>query len=117
MLTHTIKKGLGLIREETEHELSPEEFERLWPSTEGRRIRKERLRVPHDGLVWELDRFLDLDLFMAEVELPGPDHPVTIPPWLESRILKEVTDEPAYRNFELASRKSQLDSDSPGSRG
>ena len=110
--THTVKQGMGLVREETERSLSGEAFDRLWPSTEGRRIRKKRFRVPHEGLVWELDRFLGIDLILAEVELPDPEHPVSPPDWLQPRMLQEVTEDPRYRNFELARRNGLFDQDS-----
>jgi len=39
---------------------------------------------------------------LAEVELPAPGTPVTIPRWLEPQLEREVTDDPAYSNFHLA---------------
>lgn len=99
---HTIKRGMGLVREEREHEISEAEFQELWPATEGRRIRKERTRVSEGPLIWELDRFIGIDLVLAEVELPDPETPVEPPDWLQPRVIREVTEEPEYRNFELA---------------
>lgn len=101
---HTIKSGLGLVREETERTLTPEQFEGLWPRTEGRRLRKTRLRIEVEGQLWELDRFLDLkgELVLAEAELPSEDTPLVPPPWLEERILREVTEDPRFRNYQLA---------------
>ena len=101
-MTHTIKRGMGLVREEQEGEITPETFASLWPLTEGRRIRKDRIRVREGSLVWEIDRFLDFELFLAEVELPNVETPVEPPAWLQPRILREVTEEPAFRNYELA---------------
>jgi CYTH domain-containing protein len=109
--THTVKTGLGIRRREVEARISEETFERLWPRTDGRRIRKTRHRVPHDrgsgggaDLAWELDPFDDLDLVLAEIELPSEDTPVEPPAWLAERIVREVTDDPAYRNYALAVR-------------
>ena len=108
---HTVKSGLGLVREETERTLTHEEFQTLWPQTEGRRLRKTRMRIHLDGQCWELDEFLDLgrDLALAEAELPSPETPLVPPPWLEKRILREVTDDPRFRNFHLASKAGILD--------
>ena len=39
----TAKRGHGLVRDEVEVPLEEESFERLWPLTEGRRLKKERL--------------------------------------------------------------------------
>lgn len=104
--THTVKTGQGLVRTETECEISQEEFETLWPRTAGRRLTKIRYRI-HDGdFVWEIDTYDRIDLVLAEVELPSPDTKVTIPPWLAHRVVREVTDDPDYQNYELAIRLS-----------
>jgi CYTH domain-containing protein len=102
--THTIKKGVGLVREEIERVLSPDEFESLWPRTTGRRLTKTRTKVPEDNLVWEIDDYDDLDLVVAEIELPTPDTRVTIPGWLAPHVIREVTGETAYLNSALALR-------------
>ena len=82
---HTIKRGSGMVRQETERTVDAATFERLWPSTQGCRIRKIRHRVQHGGLIWEVDQFLDWPLWMAEVELPSESTPVTLPAWLQAR--------------------------------
>lgn len=99
---HTIKSGEGLVREESERAITGEEFERLWPSTLGRRIRKVRHRVREGALVWEVDEFLDWPLAMAEVELPEASTEVTPPAWLRGVMGREVTNDPRYRNSALA---------------
>ena len=101
---HTVKSGLGLVRQETERTVSAAEFEVLWPRTEGRRLRKTRWRLMVDGQSWELDRFLDLDreLVLAEAELASEDTVLVPPPWLKERILREVTEDPRFRNYQLA---------------
>jgi CYTH domain-containing protein len=103
-LVHTVKKGLGLVREESERELDEAEFDRLWPRTAGRRLTKTRHVVPCGALRWEVDRFDGFDLVLAEIELPAPDTPVTLPAWLAPHVVREVTEEPAFRNYELARR-------------
>jgi CYTH domain-containing protein len=102
--THTRKKGVGLVREEIERVLSRDEFESFWPRTAGRRLTKTRTKVPQDNLVWEIDDYDDLDLVVAEIELPTPDTRVTIPGWLAPHVVREVTGERAYLNSALALR-------------
>ncbi len=104
--THTVKKGVGLVREEIERELTPDEFKSLWPRTAGRRLTKTRTKVPEDNLVWEIDDYDALDLVIAEVELPTADTKVTVPDWLAPHIIREVTGEPAYQNYEIATSLS-----------
>ena len=65
---HTTKRGSGLVREETEHPISAEEFDRWWPATAGRRIAKTRHRVREGGLVWEIDAFETLPLVIGLAE-------------------------------------------------
>ena len=111
---HTLKIGSGLVRREKERPLTEEAFEAAWPSTVGRRLEKVRWRVPDGGLVWEIDRFDDLSdlsidgssLVIAEVELPDPEGAMDlrVPPWLAGLVDREVTDDPAYNNAEIAFR-------------
>ncbi len=104
ILTTTIKRGHGLVREETEERLTEAQFELQWPSTLGRRLRKLRHRVQDGELVWEVDQFSDFDLWLAEVELPTVDTEVSIPSWLVPHIAREVTLDRGYRNSALALR-------------
>lgn len=99
---HTLKRGVGLVREEVEREIDRGAFEREWPRTAGRRLRKERTRVAAAGYVWEIDRFVGLPVVLAECELPAVDAPLAIPDWLAPVVVREVTDDPAYRNSALA---------------
>jgi adenylate cyclase len=101
---HTVKSGQGLVREETERAITPEDFRRLWPSTVGRRIRKVRHRVREGALTWEVDEFLDWPLVMVEVELPDASAEAVPPAWLRGVMGREVTDDPRYRNSALAFR-------------
>ena len=102
---HTIKHGTGLVRTEQERSLEPSEFDALWPRTEGRRLTKERHRIREGDLLWEIDRFLEIDLVLAEVELPTVETDAPMPDWLACVVVREVTDEPEYRNFALATRR------------
>ncbi|MGH2899473.1 MAG: CYTH domain-containing protein, partial [Solirubrobacteraceae bacterium] len=83
-------------------ELPEAEFARLWPLTAGARLRKRRHRVPDGALVWEIDEFLERPLVLAEIELPTAQTEVRVPAWLETWIVREVTDEPAYTNLRIA---------------
>lgn len=105
---HTVKRGLGLVREEREIELAESVFTDLWPQTEGRRINKSRLRVPVGDQIWEIDQFLGIDLVLAEAELPSMETELVLPAWLQARVIREVTEEPAFRNFELARSSGQI---------
>jgi CYTH domain-containing protein/CHAD domain-containing protein len=112
----TVKRGHGKSREEVEVRLYAEQFEALWPLTEGRRLRKTRHRLPlSDGLVAEVDRYEgELEgLVVAEVEFPSAEASrAFLPPaWLG----REVTGDTAYANQTLAMNGTGLDGE--GKRG
>ena len=114
--THTIKSGHGVRRTEIERTISPVAFQRAWAESAGSRLLKTRYRVPAGGeglararalcpgwsLVWEIDVFDRLELVLAELEIPSVEFEVVFPPWLASHVVREVTDEPAYRNVAIA---------------
>ncbi len=97
-----MKSGTGLIRQEHESSMTREEFDAAWPRTVGRRVRKLRHRVCEGDLIFEIDQFLDFALVLAEVELPSADHVVSLPTWLDGWLVREVTNDSRYRNFNLA---------------
>lgn len=102
-LTHTVKRGRGLVREERERTIDAATFAAAWPATAGRRLRKIRHVVRgDDGLAWEIDVFEDRPLVLAEVELPSADTTSPLPAWLAPHVVREVTDDPAYANSALA---------------
>jgi len=101
-LLHTVKRGTGVVRQETERQITPTDFDRLWPLTQGRRVRKVRHRVPEGALTWEVDQFLDWPLWMAEVELPSEHHALAVPVWLQPVLGPEVSTDPRWRNHALA---------------
>ncbi len=106
--THTIKRGMGLIRQETERTIPQQEFDQLWPRTAGRRLSKTRYFVTVGEHLWAVDDFDDLDVVMAEVELPTPETKATLPNWLTAVLVREVTEEPEYRSYRLAVRAGKL---------
>lgn len=65
-------------------------------------IEKTRYRVPHAGVVWEVDEFHgpNAGLVVAEVELERADQPIVPPSWIG----REVTDDPGYSNARLSER-------------
>lgn len=98
----TIKQGQGLSRVQTEVALSREQFDAMWPHTEGRRVVKRRHEIPHGPHIIELDVFggsLE-GLLIAEVEFDSVDRAREFDPpeWFE----EEVTDDARYQNRSLA---------------
>jgi CHAD domain-containing protein/CYTH domain-containing protein len=98
----TLKAGRGLTRLEIEEETTEPVFKKLFELTKGKRVRKRRYVVEDNGLRWEIDRFLDRKLVLAEVELESEDQPVEFPRWLRALIEREVTHDAEFTNERLA---------------
>lgn len=86
----TIKSGGDLQRSEYEVSLSAEQFETLWPSTEGRRLRKDRYLIKREGHTIEIDQYHQplTGLVVAEIEFPDEASAMayTPEPWMAKDI-------------------------------
>ncbi|HET7460121.1 MAG TPA: CHAD domain-containing protein [Longimicrobium sp.] len=98
----TVKLGRGISRTEVEEETTERIFRKMWPLTRGKRVRKRRYKVDDGGFTWEIDRFRDRRLVLAEVELPSEDVDPPVPRWLQREMVREVTDESEFANINLA---------------
>jgi adenylate cyclase len=100
----TVKSGGSEVRSEHEVAIGAALFDELWPLTQGRRIEKERLRIPCGQLVIELDVYGGAltGLHVAEVEFESVEAARAFEPpdWFG----REVTGDPAYKNQSLALR-------------
>ena len=98
----TIKMGEGLSRTEIEISLSPDQFDQLWPYTDGRRVSKTRYTFPVGAHTAELDRFEGnlKGLLMVEVEFASVDDARAFAPpdWFG----RDVTEDKRYKNKQLA---------------
>jgi CYTH domain-containing protein/CHAD domain-containing protein len=102
-LTLTVKVGHGESREQVEVGLDPEQFERLWPLTEGARVAKVRRLISlSDGLSAEVDTYNGRlqGLQVVEVEFPSTEQSRGFQPpdWFG----KELTEDARYSNQSLA---------------
>lgn len=98
----TIKEGSGLSRQETEVEISHDQFDQLWPVTEGRRLEKLRSQIRVGAHKVEVDRYIgDLaPLMVAEVEFTSIEESERFEK--TSFMGREVTGVDAYKNLFLA---------------
>jgi len=99
----TIKgESKGATRAEFEYAVPVADAQQLLALCEGPRVEKNRWRMPHGGLVWEVDEFLgeNAGLVVAEVELSSEDQAFDKPAWAGA----EVTDDPRYFNSSLAAK-------------
>jgi CYTH domain-containing protein len=98
----TVKCGGMLERDEAEIGLTVDQFRTLWPFTKGRRVLKDRYRIPLGKLTIELDVFRGRNRGrrLAEVEFPSvaSSRRFRPEPWMG----REVTTDPRYLNANLA---------------
>jgi adenylate cyclase len=98
----TVKRGSGRTRTEEELDLEPEQFEALWPLTEGRRVAKMRYLVPTETGDIEVDVFEGelAGMVTAEMEFDSEaaSDAFEPPDWLGA----EVTGDDRYANETLA---------------
>lgn len=97
----TVKgRAEGLARPEFEYTITTDDAEGLLALCRDRVVEKRRHIVLLHGCRWEIDEFLgrNTGLVLAELELPGADHPFDRPPWLGP----EVTPDPRYTNAALS---------------
>ena len=95
-------KGIttGATRAEYEYEIPVKEAEAMLDGLcEKPLIEKDRYKIAHKGLIWEVDEFFgeNQELILAEVELESEDQPYDKPEW----ITDEVTGDPKYFNSNL----------------
>jgi len=99
----TYKRGIGNVREEREVELTAEQFDALWPATEGKRLAKTRYEIPLGEHTVEIDVYHERHegLIVAEEEFDEEEAAKNFrpPDWLGD----DVTGDPRYSNQLLAS--------------
>ena len=95
-------------RVEVEKRLSQQEYLRLLMNadTSKRQIRKTRYCLMYMNQYFEIDIYpFWQDRAIAEIELSDRDAEIIFPEWL--KVIREVTDDPGYRNSALASGSEQ----------
>ena len=90
----------GIVRTEFEYEIPIDDANALLDGLcERPLIEKDRYKISHGPLTWEVDEFFgqNAGLIMAEVELESDDQHLEIPAWIG----REVSDDPRYFNANL----------------
>lgn len=102
----TVKRRVSdLKRVEIERRLSQQEYLRLLmdADTTKRQIRKTRYCLTYENQYFEIDLYpFWNDKAIAEIELSDEHAPIVFPEQI--RVIREVTDDDAYKNAALASR-------------
>ncbi len=101
---HTIKRTIEVgVNFEDEKEISREEFYRYLQHSESY-IAKDRHNYYVGDLKWEIDVFKDINLIIAEVELPEKDYKFEIPNFIKDLMVMEVTKYKYFSNKRLSKK-------------
>jgi len=100
--TMTVKQGSGLARLEQECAIEQQQFDMLWPLTEGMRIEKVRYAVKQGELIFEIDIFAGRLAPLQLLEVEFPDREASTRFIVPDFIACEVTADNAYKNASLA---------------
>ncbi|MDP4126673.1 MAG: hypothetical protein Q8912_07005, partial [Bacillota bacterium] len=95
----TVKRGQGLVREESNLQLSSPEFKDLTTGLSEKWLRKVRTVYGYLDFRLEVDTFLDFQLRVVEVEFDSVERAVSfqVPAWFGL----EITDQQDYNNYSL----------------
>lgn len=91
----------GAVRSEFEYSIPLADAEdMLAHHCGGKLVEKTRYEIDLDGVTWLVDVFegCHAGLVLSEVELYATDQSLKLPPWIGA----EVTNDPKYRNHNLA---------------
>lgn len=105
-LTEKIATEKAVSRIELEHRITEHEYVNLLmdADTKYHQIRKTRWCIPHGSLYYEIDIYPFSERYaIMEVELPTVDTELELPDFVT--VVREVTDDPDYRNRSLAIRQ------------
>ncbi|MBI89810.1 MAG: adenylate cyclase [Candidatus Marinimicrobia bacterium] len=83
-----IKFGEDIVRHEYEYEVPLKDAENLLKICQGHIITKKRYLIKNDGLIWEVDEFLDDNkgLVVAEIELRDENENFFKPNWIGEEV-------------------------------
>jgi hypothetical protein len=95
--------GFGMNSETPEVPMTQKQFFNLIKPCD-KMIEKTRYVWNNGKLAWEIDRFKDINLIICEVEASSEDElkNITVPPELSKYVIKEITGDKDFSNFNLA---------------
>ena len=102
------RKASGIQRVEIEERLRQEDYINLLVDADPayRTIHKQRYCLSENGLYYEIDIYPEWkDKAIMEIELHSEEQDIIFPEWID--VIREVTDDPAYSNHEIAKIKME----------
>lgn len=101
---HTKKTKIDIMSsEEIEVEITLEEGKTMIEACENpREVDKVRFVKQYGDLKWEVDEFRNMDLIIAEIEIPTRDTAIELPQEIQDVLIMEVTGMKEFTNSNLA---------------
>jgi len=98
---HVISSG---VFEEIESEIGLQEFLEVFKDNKnkGSVIKKTRYSFEENGLLWEIDKYTNIDIVTLEVELDDINQDIKIPKFLKDMIITELTGKKEFSNHNLS---------------
>ena len=90
------------INEEDEHKISKEEFKELRSKCTSFIDKKRHILYVENDLKWEVDKFSDIPMIVAEIEIPKLDYDLKVPKEIKEVMVEEITDRKDLSNFALS---------------
>jgi len=101
----TIRKGVSLEDEDIISEVDYNRAKLFCRSGEfeSRMISKVRhIKFTNDNLKWEIDDFKDINITIAEIEIPSDDYEVIYPDYISNNMIKDVTGQNEFNNRRMS---------------
>jgi len=95
-------EGSGaIVNNEAEEDIVKDEFVKQFRAS-SKRIGKLRYIMNHQGLKWEIDKFMNMDLVTVEVELESESQEFEMPQSIKDVLIMEVSEFEEFKNYNLA---------------
>lgn len=99
---HTIKEPISKMSvNESEKEITDLEYFELRKKSL-REIGKVRYIKKFDNLKWEIDEFRNINLVIAEIEIPNEEYDLILPDYIKNNLIIEITGLKEFNNSNLA---------------
>lgn len=100
-IKNTLREGVSM---EDENSISKKKFNKKVKKCD-RKISKTRyVKNIENDLFWEIDVFDNINMVMAEIEIPSEDYEVEYPDWIDDNMIKDVTGIKEFSNRRMAEK-------------
>ncbi|HKZ39481.1 MAG TPA: hypothetical protein VJ044_00880 [Candidatus Hodarchaeales archaeon] len=92
----------GVYAESAEKKISWNKYASAWKNKKKMLSKIRYMKKDKNGLVWEIDEFVGMNLVIAEVELSRENFKLKLPPFIKKELIMEVTKYGQFRSSQIA---------------